>query len=296
MNITDILNEYRVPFKRHGETHHATTNYAQIDCPMCGAKGKWRMGIHLTKNYATCWNCGPHQLLQVLTEITGAGYAKCQDLVHSLKKNARFIEQELGVHKQPRGSLVFPKGVDKLLPAHRKYLRNRGFNVRELERLWGVKGIGMEVNLSWRVFIPIYHHGEVVSWTTRSISDDCERKYISASPEQESVSHKEILFGMDYVRHAAMVTEGPLDAMSIGPGAVATLGTTVTKTQVEQLARIPLRYICLDNEPQAQARAEGLCNRLGVFPGETRRVVLDSGKDPGECSMQELTELRKLLE
>ena len=33
-------------------------------------------------------------------------------------------------------------------------------------------GIGIAPRLQWRIWIPIHYHGEIVSWTTRSLSDN----------------------------------------------------------------------------------------------------------------------------
>ena len=90
--------------------------------------------------------------------------------------------------------------------------------------------------------------------------------------------------------------EGPFDVWKIGPGAVALMGVFYTQNQLLQIAKYPMRYICLDSEPAAQIVANKLCNDLMAFPGQTKNIILDSGKDPGNASEKELDELKSLLQ
>jgi DNA primase len=95
------------------------------------------------------------------------------------------------------------------------------------------------------------------------------------------------------VRHAVIVCEGPIDAWTIGPGAVATCGLGYTRSQLMELSQFPVRVVCFDREPAAQKRARRLARQLQVFPGETHVVELETGKDANECQRNEIMELRK---
>lgn len=205
--------------------------------------------------------------------------------------NSRGIVHEEG--PTPRAAQVaLPPGLGPLLPIHRKYLSRRGFDPDELERLWSIQGIGLVTHLAWRIFIPILYQGEVVSWTTRATTDDGMR-YISARPDQERLDAHTLLFGEDYARHTIIVCEGCLDAIKIGPGAVATLGIKYTTAQVLRMSKYPRRVILFDNETMAQRRARKLAGDLSVFPGETLNCCLTSGKDAAEASHRDVEELRQ---
>lgn len=169
---------------------------------------------------------------------------------------------------------------------------SREFNPKKLERLWGIQGIGINPKLGWRIFIPVIYEGRTVSWTSRSLSDETPKRYWNASPKEEEISLKQILFGIDLVRHAIIITEGPFDAMRIGPGAVATMGIQYTKSQLRQMVDFSVRVVCFDSENDAQKRAVGLCEQLKSFPGQTINVALDA-KDPGSASKKEISQLRK---
>ena len=290
MNFRDLLQELDIQTAPEGHPH-STTGWVQFDCPFCGSNTKrYHMGYNESGGFANCWKCGPHPILSVLHEHTQIPHRQLQKLLQQLD-SLRLPEEK---HKT-QGVLEYPKGLGPLKPAHHQYLRSRGFHPTELVRLWKIQGIGIAPPLSWRIFIPIQHKGKTVSWTSRSIADHPKIRYISAKHTQEAVPHKQLLYGQDYVRHSVIIVEGPLDVWAIGPGAVATFGIRYTQAQITQLSRIPKRIVCYDSEPDAQKQAKKLVERLGVFPGETLNVQLDS-KDAADSSPKERAMLRKLLE
>jgi DNA primase len=247
------------------------------------------MGYNTSGGFANCWKCGSHSVFAVIREYTGLAYDKTKKLVEQLDDLVAVPPR-----KATKAFLSVPACVNPLKNAHIRYLTKRGFHYKTIQQLWQVRGIGVAGRLAWRLFIPILHKGRMVSWTTRTIGNKGLR-YISAEPEHESIPHKHILYGMDYVRHTAIIVEGPLDAWAVGPGAVATFGTAYTKHQIAELINVPKRIICYDNNPGAQRQATKLLNELGPFEGETINVVLDAD-DPGEAKSSELRKLRKFLE
>jgi len=191
------------------------------------------------------------------------------------------------------GRLVLPAGRTPLLPGHHTYLAARGLDAAQVVDLWGVEGLGQTARLPWRLFIPIHHHGEIVSWTTRSIQPGARLRYISASAGEESVPHKSILYGTDYARHAIIIHEGPIDVWATGPGAVATCGTAYTEAQLKAMSRYAIRVVCFDAGAEAQARARGLADVLSVYSGMTYNVQLETGEDAAAADPAEVAELRR---
>lgn len=286
MNITEVLDELEIEYQQANQSPHVTIGWIGLICPWCGiGTGKYGLGISLERGSVTCWKCGPHSLVSALMECSGQPFSRVKELID-------LSETEPIIPERPRGRLKLPTGIGPMLPAHRRYLIGRGFNPGILERLWGLQGIGMAARLQWRIFIPILAGGKTVSWTTRSVSDSVKPKYVGASPEEESARAKSLLFGADYIRHKCIVVEGPMDAMRLGPGAVATLGVGWTAAQLRRLAKIPERTVAFDNEPEAQMRAEQLCLALRAFPGKTNRALIDAA-DPGSASDAEVKLLRR---
>jgi hypothetical protein len=284
--LLEFLDENHISWREGGTHSHVRHGWIGLQCPWCKSSS-WHLGIRLTDGYTSCWKCGAHRLGDVLKELSDEPWSAIKPVVSALHRHS-------GKHQKPRAEQVeIPKGVGPLLPAHRQYLKSRGFNPSELSRIWGVQGIGLAGHLSWRIFIPIKVQGQTVSWTTRAIGNQGQR-YVSASPNQETISHKKILYGADLVPgHTVIICEGPADVWAIGPGAVATFGIVPSNEQIEELYSYPVRVVCYDSEPDAQRRANKLCERLGSeVGGQTFKIIMETGKDPGEASHDEITSLR----
>lgn len=292
MTIFDLLDRFNVPYAAPGTTPHVRPGWCGVVCPFCGRNSSnFGLGFNLDKRFWTCWKCGPKKAADVLAELLGVSDREARQLAASLTGE---FDRTPARGDAPRGAYKPPKPLGPLRKVHRDYLRSRRLDPGDLERVWGVQGIGLHKTLAWRVFIPVVLGGEPVSWTTRATGDH-PRRYWSAAPGEEKVPHKELLFGEDLVKHAVIAHEGPLDVLATGPGAVCTFGTNYTRGQVLRLSRFPVRYVCFDAEDKAQEVARRLCDELSVFPGQTHNVVLDTGKDSCEASDKERSQLRRLL-
>lgn len=281
MTPQDALAEAGIEFIESGH-QHARAGWLQVrDCPFCGST-KYHLGFNLAAGFWNCWRCGFHP-----------GWTVCKTLGLS-REAARAFKQNLGAEaarEKVHGTLKEPPGRGPLLRAHADYLRGRGLDPEEVARLWQVEGIGIAARLSWRLYIPIARRGTRVSWTTRAIGADVKQRYISASSSEEAVSHRDVCYGLDYVRDVAVVVEGPGDAWRLGPGAVALFGIDYSAAQVRALAQVPRRIICFDNERPAQAQARKLAGELSCLPGSTGIVTLDA-EDPGSASERDVRRLR----
>jgi hypothetical protein len=286
MQIGHLLERFNVPHILGGTHQHVRPGWIGVDCPWCGTKGKWHLGIS-DQGQVNCWLCGRHRLGDALMQLTGAPCGEVKGWLEGI----RFVRRSA----RPRGQVKLPPGIGPMQQAHRRYLERRGFDPDKIERFWGVSGIGLEGReLAWRLFIPITYEGELVSWTTRAIGSK-EPRYVNASPEQESTSPNALLYGADYARSSIAIVEGPTDVWRIGPGAVAVLGLSYTRAQLGAILRYPKRVICFDADPPARRRARQLRKELSTYPGETRVVRLSSG-DVGDASPEDVGEIRCLLD
>lgn len=269
MEIVELLEKYKIPFRREGH-EHCRPGWIQLDCPRCHRIGHFRLGYSLAGRYLNCWSCGSMPLAFTLHELSGAPF-------RDIKADVRDVDRDRS--KEPekdRGEYKPPDGVGPLLVSHANYLRERGFDPATVRKIWGVRGLGATGRLSWRLFLPVAFEGRPVSWTTRSIIPGDTGRYRSASPAEEEIDHKKLLYGQDYARQAIVVVEGPTDAWAGGPGTVATFGTAYSRAQLLRIAGYPRRTVIFDNEPEAQRRARGLSDDLSVFPGITKNVILDA--------------------
>lgn len=98
----------------------------------------------------------------------------------------------------------------------------------------------------------------------------------------------EVLYGQERAPLLGMgvLCEAPLDALKVGPFALASYGKKLSDEQVELLRNLGLRKLVFlyDAEPEAQQYAWEQAARLfDAFPGGTF-VAVPEGPDPGACS------------
>ncbi len=286
MNLVDLFTQHDIPVAPAGH-HHVRTGWIGIDCPNCSPGwGKFRLGFEIATGRCSCWVCGKTDAAETIATICNISLGEAIGIIRGQPRGFVYTEPKAGRLKLPEAG--------ELGPAHRNYLLDRGFDPDELVKLWGIQGIGPIGVLKWRILIPIHDlYGKVVSWTTRSISPDDPTRYISAAPDQESVPHKEVLYGAHLARHAVTIHEGPFDAYAVGPGATCTFGLSLTDIQMALMMRFAVRAVCFDATPDAQKRARKLCRDLSVMPGLTELVEIESGKDTAEADESEILEIRE---
>ncbi len=288
MNIRELLTDLNIPYLEHGAHHHTTEGWVQCDCFQCSPNsGRYKLGINLSLLYCSCWSCGRISLASFLMESKGLRYPEVTKLLGN-------VDREALTPRAHTGKLKLPDSIGPLLPIHRKYLSYRGFDPDEIASLWGVGGIPLAVKHAWSLFIPVHLGDEIVSWTTRKTAgvEGRGRRYFAAPSSDEAVPAKDVLYGAEHARYSVVVVEGPTDVWRVGPGAVATMGTAYTTSQLRAIAKYPKRAICFDREVKAQAKARQLASDLSFAPGETVNVVLDA-PDPGSADEGEIKELRK---
>ena len=286
-NLVDILQEHGIR-QAPEDHHHSRYGWAQFDCPFCGrGTKKYHLGYSLQNDYFNCWQCGHKSVSAVVQAFLQLSYQDVTKLLEGVTvTRTERKEKPTGVYRAPHGL-----GPPQL--AHIQYLKKRGFNPEEIISLWGLRGTDWKSNdIPWRLFIPIVHRGNTVSWTSRAIGKDVRPKYYSAAEVNENIPHKSLLYGMDFVRDTCIVVEGPTDVWNIGPGAVGTFGLSYCPAQVSAISKVPNRYIAFDNSIQAQKVARKLSRDLSIFTGNTYLMEIDAD-DPGSASRSEVQKVRE---
>lgn len=287
--LKQILLDQRIPFRKKGEHHHCSNpNFIAVDCPWCGqGSGAFHLGISNTLR-CRCWRCGKKYIGDVWKELR-------------LQGNWKKISRNFGPaeYKRPTGKFSWPKGICEIKAPQKRWLRSRGLDPETTAELWGLRGTDKRAKrLAWRLVAPVMYGDKPVSWTSRRCGNKGKRWW-SATPEEESLPLGSLVYGMEHVTNWAIIVEGPSDCWKIGPGAVACLGLGgLSNSQLLELASIPNRWVLFDDEPRAQAEAAKLCAKLAEFPGNTVRLELEdgySGRDPGECTYDEVVEIRTLV-
>lgn len=243
------------------------------------------MGLSIARPVASCWRCGSRRMSEVLWLLT--------DKRVGLKSSG--LEYHHTKRERLTGAYKPLSGLGPMTDIHKGYLLHRGYDWEIVENFWRVQATRHRWDsFLWRLFIPVYLDGQPVSWTTRSIAKDPGLRYISASEDEEAISHKTLLYGEEHCDQTVIVVEGPLDVWAVGPGAVCTFGTAFTPQQLNRLAKYSRRILVYDaqGDTAGERAVEGLGAALAMLPGTTDIVKLTTGSDPGSASCDELMELR----
>ncbi len=294
--IADILQEHGVEFKKHGDHHHTSRNWINVDCPFCSPRShRWRMGLRPDRPGTHCWACGWHGTLETIRELIGCTDNEARRIV-SVTRLARDMTIDTSQRKKRRKTRL-PASVSRMGVGHRKYLRQRGFDPRVLSYRYDIQGIGLHSRLSWRLFIPVFNaNRRLVTWTSRATSENAIKKYIAASVEESEVPIHDCLYGIELCdRDSIVVHEGPFDVWRTGPGSVALMGVDWTTAQLEQLAKFENRFVCLDIDELGRYRARRLTKELSAFPGTTTMLTLETANDIAEANQVEVESIREML-
>lgn len=280
-----FFNDHHIQYWTSGK--NVTYGWINVQCPFCDDHSN-HLGFDLSADrlVGSCWRCGKHSLV---------AWVK-REIPHALKTMGTY---EVGARKKRKKESKDTDGIIVTLPgsemtsAHRKYLRDRRFNPRELEREWGLKGTTKtcptELGKSWkhRISIPIYQNHELVSFQGRDITGGASEKYRNCPSRLEITSIKDCLYGIDKTYKKAVVVEGVADVWRLGPGAVATFGIKFTKRQLSVLNTFDELWIYFDPEDEAQRQA----NQLALSLPNVKVNIIKHDTEPDDLTNEEAQEL-----
>ena len=135
----------------------------------------------------------------------------------------------------PTNSVLVSSGSSVWCEVAKQYLNGRALKPEDYN--WYVTD---ETSYAGRLLIPYFFKGKIIYWQGRSMDETIQPRYKNPSVEKSN-----IFFNMDelyrYTSDPLFVTEGPLDAVSIGKNTVALLGSTLTEFKWNELKKAAQR-------------------------------------------------------
>lgn len=282
------------------EHRYGGGRWVQICCPWCDDH-KFHMGYALDSGAFNCFRCGVHKPVETVAKLGRISTTDAIKLMVSFKTDGRRKSEErlLSKHQGRKlcGDTKLPPGVGPLGAWHRQYLARRRFDPDKLVRQWRLYGTThLSGKWSFRIIIPVYQDGRLVTFQGRDFTGHSEVRYLSPDADECELSVKECLYGQDQVHgESVVVVEGPTDVWRLGPGAVATFGTEYTDEQLVLLAQYANVKVMFDGgEVAAQESAEALSRSLGMLGSSVELVTLSDG-DPGDLADEDADELMRDL-
>ena len=295
MDIIRLYQDFGIEHRTEGHKH-TRPGWVNCECPFCTGNPGLHLGWNLEGEYFVCYRCGYHPPVKTLSVLLNMPEFEIKGLLPDYGINRTFIR----LPKKGKKEFQFPSGMTSLWKPHLKYLNERGFNAREIEKFWGVQGTGPVSKLDlidyrFRIIIPFYWNGQIVSFDSRDITNKQRNKYQACPKEREIIEHKKILYGnQEYWERTGIVVEGPTDVWRLGTAACATSGIKYTPAQVKTIANTFKRVaVVYDDEIQAQLQANKLVAELKFRGVDAWNVKIKD--DPGSMKQKDANELVKFL-
>lgn len=292
---------------KHGE-------YYRVNCPKCGDT---RQRLYISYLFGTfdpktksrlwhcavCYNCNRTAKDMYLDDLVKEHFGKMKVLVPSRPVTEVVDPQEV---RPPIGQHALLHDLPSTHPA-RAYLEGRGYDCNELGQryYWMYYHDCDEYFLARRIFIPVLHERKdgalvMVGYQSRAIpglSVADKPKYWTMPGFPKSY----VLYNLHNARkHSRIIlTEGVTDAARVGDNAVAMLGKSLSRFQINLLL-MRCRHARLGVMLDSDAYSVGVSivrqfDETGIFPGQRLQggafVVRLKQSDPGDYSREWLERL-----
>lgn len=281
-------------------THHIASEndlgFLYFSCPFCGDR-RGRGWIHADSLACGCWNdgCPAHPKLR-----GGAlAFVAEREGLRSTSAAADFLLEYYPGKAAPIGRKPAVE-VDwcKLPPCTAKTSSVIGREAVDfVKRQWNVPRekwhsfslrVCTEGRFAWRVIIPVYWRGELVSFTARTFRNG-EPKYLSAKVGVDAARGlNELVYNIDAVddRSNVLVVEGPGDAMAVMARAlryvpVAIFGTSMSAQRVARLIDKHPRSITIALDSTALASSYRIAAGLQAWDAKVSVATWIGAKDCG---------------
>jgi hypothetical protein len=313
--------------------HNASKNHVGIPCPWCGTSDpSHHMGIDLRGYGYNCYRDSSHSgksPARLIVALTGCTYEQARMILENEDVPLPTTDETFETDMMTRlGGSVDRKlratGKLALLPEFKPitnkglcrtlilpYLRKRGYSER------GALNIADRFSLhyatsgkfAYRIIIPIYQDKQLVTWTSRTITND-ELRYRTLSYDPETAKKsglpiapmniKECVFDYDELLSGGktlVVTEGPFDAMRItyygeeyGILGTCLFSTSMLPAQMERLLELSSKF----NRMISLMDSEVGMRAFRMFPDKMAADVMSLPhgiNDPAELRWEHFREL-----
>jgi DNA primase len=292
-DIEEYLQDRNITYTTSGK--NTTRGWINIQCPFCLDHSN-HLGINTSSRAFNCWICGESgYITDLIQEIDGCSKKEALYVVDKQFQNKKqSVKKEIASIRPSnrKKSIVLPKeSTSQILEAHKRYLERRNFDPEYLVKRYGIRFCGPVGKYKYRVIVPVYYEGQIVNFVARDITDKAEIRYRGGPDEEAAIPLKDLLYNFDMVGRRAILVEGVFDAWRFDRDCVASLGTALTKKQLNDLATFDRLIIVFDGG--ALDKAKWVKRQLNPFVPEIEVIQLKEDLDPCDLTRQEALEIRK---
>ena len=290
-----FLIAYSIPYWAEGK--NVSPGWTNIQCPLCYDHSNH--GGFSPDGFYNCWKCGAHHTTDIISAVLRCSTAEANRIEWQYTSEFQIKRQRQRLKKKGMSKVCeLPAGTADMSIVHRAYLASRGFDSDTLVKEWGVKATTHIGPYKFRIIIPIYVDGKLVSYQGRDVTGRQELRYKTCKIEDESIHHKHIVYGCDRVPgNRCILVEGCTDVWRLGPGAVCSFGTSCTDEQILFMSkRWAHIFVLFDPEDVAADRhVSRIIGELESLGCRADQIELKGYNDPAEMPQDEADEIMKKL-
>lgn len=301
MELKEFFQEYDIEFWESGK--NVSKGWINVQCPFCNDDSN-HLGIRLKDLTVNCWKCGKKNIIRLIKELLSCSYSEAKDIFKRLETTeaTRIIDETENIRlSQAENYVKIPEDASRVFPKmHRDYLKERGFDYRKLIRKYKIKAVFNSGKYAFRIIIPIYIGGQLISFTSRDVTGYANLRYKHASLSECAIRPKDLIYGVDDIQVGgdAILVEGVFDAWRLGKGAICSFGTQLSGKQYVELSKLDLDhlFILFDQDRGGIRSAKTLSKNVAPLARnvETIRLPKFDG-DPAELSKEEADLLMRSL-
>lgn len=299
MDILKLYQDFNIDYATEGHKH-TREGWVNCACPFCSGTAGLHLGFNLERNYYVCWRCGWHGTITTLSMLLGVSEYEAR-IIYKDYGGTLFTSKKIS--KSNSGTEPYPIIGGELSKRHRKYLHARGYNTKELEREFKIRGTGPvakldKLDFKHRIVVPIFWQGQEVSFVARDITNKQQIRYLACPRKYEVEEHAKILYGhpKTFTNDSCILVEGVFDVWKLGIGAIATFGVKYTPEQLRWIRRFFKKVVIMyDGDEAGINQGKKLSAELGFFGVEVKRFILPLGVDPGSMNYEEAKNINNTL-
>ena len=250
-------------FSNNYSLKKTSKGWYSFKCPLCNElENRRKVAVNFQYGVVKCWICGyKDTIVDFVSETEGIDYNAARALLRECSPSAVNLNEIEDTSHREYSEIELPYGFKSLLEGvgvmgdrARNYLKARGFDLKELDRM----GVGYcsepiqdelkEIHEDYfgYIIIPFKSRGKLVYFIGRDFIGNFLR-YKNPPKSEFNVGKGDLLFNEDalYLYDEVFVLEGAWDAITIGRDATATLGWSLSATQKSKLLQSEAEIITL---------------------------------------------------
>lgn len=256
--------------------------WVNIRCIFCDDHSN-HLGVNPDGGYA-CWRCRAHgSILKLIVNIERCSYEEARNIAKEYGRD--FSAGVVVAPTSPSDNVcltrkgeVLPSNFTYKLPKpHLRYLRDRGYNPKNIIRKYRVGFIPGK----WRnrLIIPMYMNSQIVAFSGRDITGVNEPKYKLGNYR---IDRNSIVYNIDSIpNRKAAIVEGYTDVWRIGDGAIATMGTNFSDQQLLLISqRVDEAFVLFDQ--QAEEVAAEMADQLSAVLRRVHQITIERTDDDSD--------------